>query len=254
MIYAALDDATQAMAWLEQAYDERFNRGVLLLPGFDPVRSDPPFESLERRVGSAATPLRRPDVRLHRRAFIPPPSPASSRRRGRNIHAAREVCIDEDQTHKTPNNRQRGNEHACIWNGRRRPCARRRYLGLRRKWVCQRKQRGPGGSGRDGAAEQLWRSDHRRRRHQRRTVVLTEPGEPDGGPDGRLAQRRRLTHHVVFDDGSVDTGNLDPGASSQPQAIGTAGGAYHCSIHPVMVGSVNQDTAPPPVCQGGYCN
>jgi hypothetical protein len=51
MIYAALDDATQAMAWLEQAYDERFNPGVLLLPGFDPVRSDPPFESLERRVG-----------------------------------------------------------------------------------------------------------------------------------------------------------------------------------------------------------
>jgi hypothetical protein len=51
MIYAALDDATQAMAWLEQAYDERFNRGVLLLPGFDPVRSDPRFESLERRVG-----------------------------------------------------------------------------------------------------------------------------------------------------------------------------------------------------------
>jgi len=63
-----------------------------------------------------------------------------------------------------------------------------------------------------------------------------------------------ITHHVVFDDGSVDTGNLDPGASSQPQAIGTAGGAYHCSIHPVMVGSVNQDTAPPPVCQGGYCD
>jgi plastocyanin len=63
-----------------------------------------------------------------------------------------------------------------------------------------------------------------------------------------------ITHHVVFDDGSVDTGNLDPGASSQPQAIGTAGGGYHCSIHPVMVGSVNQDTAPPPVCQRGYCN
>jgi hypothetical protein len=48
---AALDDATQAMVWLERAYDERFDPGVLLLPGFDPVRSDPPFESLERRVG-----------------------------------------------------------------------------------------------------------------------------------------------------------------------------------------------------------
>lgn len=63
-----------------------------------------------------------------------------------------------------------------------------------------------------------------------------------------------VKHRVAFDDGSVDTGNLDPGASSQPQAIGAAGGAYHCSIHPVMVGSVNQGTPPPPVCQGGYCD
>jgi plastocyanin len=51
-----------------------------------------------------------------------------------------------------------------------------------------------------------------------------------------------ITHHVVFNDGSVDTGNLGPGASSQPQAIAAAGSPYHCSIHPVMVGSVNQDT------------
>ncbi len=55
-----------------------------------------------------------------------------------------------------------------------------------------------------------------------------------------------ITHHVVFNDGSVDTGNLGPGASSQPQAIAAAGGPYHCSIHPVMVGSVNQDTTTPP--------
>src|ERR1700692_5139314 len=33
-----------------------------------------------------------------------------------------------------------------------------------------------------------------------------------------------ITHHVVFNDGSVDTGNLGPGASSQPQAIAAAGG------------------------------
>ena len=60
------------------------------------------------------------------------------------------------------------------------------------------------------------------------------------------------THHVVFNDGSVDTGNLAPGASSQPQAIAAASGPYHCSIHPVMVGSVNQDTTTPPPSQGGY--
>ena len=59
----------------------------------------------------------------------------------------------------------------------------------------------------------------------------------------------RITHRVVLDDRSVDTGDLAPGASSQPMAIGAGGGAYHCSIHPEMVGSVNQDgplTSPPP--------
>ena len=56
------------------------------------------------------------------------------------------------------------------------------------------------------------------------------------------------THRVVLNDGSVDTGDLAPGASSQPMAIGAAIGQYHCSIHPVMVGSINQDTStsPPP--------
>jgi plastocyanin len=62
-----------------------------------------------------------------------------------------------------------------------------------------------------------------------------------------------ITHRVVLNDGSVDTGNLDPGASSQPQAVSGAGGAYHCSIHPVMVGSVNQETPSPTGCQGPYC-
>ena len=60
-----------------------------------------------------------------------------------------------------------------------------------------------------------------------------------------------ITHHVVFNDRSVDTGELAPGASSQAMAIG--GGQYHCTIHPVMVGSVNQDTAAPPTCTDGYC-
>jgi plastocyanin len=50
-----------------------------------------------------------------------------------------------------------------------------------------------------------------------------------------------VTHRVVLNNGSLDTGNLAPGASSQPMAIAAAGG-YHCSIHPVMVGSINQET------------
>jgi TolB-like protein/DNA-binding winged helix-turn-helix (wHTH) protein/Flp pilus assembly protein TadD len=51
MIYASLGDTNQAMNWLEKGYDERFNPGVLLRPGFDPLRSDPRFENLVRRVG-----------------------------------------------------------------------------------------------------------------------------------------------------------------------------------------------------------
>ena len=54
------------------------------------------------------------------------------------------------------------------------------------------------------------------------------------------------THRVVLNDGSVDTGDLAPGASSQPMAIGAASGQYHCSIHPEMIGSINQDTVAPP--------
>jgi TolB-like protein/DNA-binding winged helix-turn-helix (wHTH) protein/Flp pilus assembly protein TadD len=51
VIYASLGDTDQAMRWLEQGYDERFNPGVLIRPGFDPLRSDPRFEDVVHRVG-----------------------------------------------------------------------------------------------------------------------------------------------------------------------------------------------------------
>jgi TolB-like protein/DNA-binding winged helix-turn-helix (wHTH) protein/Flp pilus assembly protein TadD len=50
-IYAALADRDQAMAWLEQGYQQRFNPGVLLRPALDPLRPDPRFRDLVRRVG-----------------------------------------------------------------------------------------------------------------------------------------------------------------------------------------------------------
>jgi TolB-like protein/DNA-binding winged helix-turn-helix (wHTH) protein/Flp pilus assembly protein TadD len=50
-IYAALGDKDLAMNWLEKGYEERFNPGVLLRPGFDPLRSDPRFQDLLRRIG-----------------------------------------------------------------------------------------------------------------------------------------------------------------------------------------------------------
>jgi TolB-like protein/DNA-binding winged helix-turn-helix (wHTH) protein/Flp pilus assembly protein TadD len=51
VIYAALGDKNQAMSWVEKGYEERFNPGVLLRPGFDPLRSEPRFQELARRVG-----------------------------------------------------------------------------------------------------------------------------------------------------------------------------------------------------------
>lgn len=47
-----------------------------------------------------------------------------------------------------------------------------------------------------------------------------------------------VTHRVVLNNGSLDTGNLAPGASSQPMSINNGGGAYHCSIHPSMIGTI----------------
>jgi len=51
MIYASLGDADQAMNWLEKGYEDRFNPGVLLRPGFDPLRSDSRFQDLLHRIG-----------------------------------------------------------------------------------------------------------------------------------------------------------------------------------------------------------
>ena len=51
VIYVALGDNDQAMTWLEKGYAERFNPGVLLRPGFDPLRSDSRFQDLVHRVG-----------------------------------------------------------------------------------------------------------------------------------------------------------------------------------------------------------
>jgi len=47
-----------------------------------------------------------------------------------------------------------------------------------------------------------------------------------------------VTHHLVFDDGSIDTGTLAPGTLSQPITIGAGNRSYHCTIHPTMVGTV----------------
>jgi len=43
------------------------------------------------------------------------------------------------------------------------------------------------------------------------------------------------THRVLLNDRGVDTGNIAPGAYSQPMTL-AAPGPYHCTIHPDMIG------------------
>jgi len=50
-----LGETDQAMIWLEKSYKERFNPSLLMRPCFDPLRSDPRFQGLLRRIGLSTT-------------------------------------------------------------------------------------------------------------------------------------------------------------------------------------------------------
>ena len=63
----------------------------------------------------------------------------------------------------------------------------------------------------------------------------------------------KVTHRVMLDDRSVDTGDIAPGGSSQPLALGAVSKPYHCSLHPSMVGSLNAADTPEPQPCTGYC-
>ena len=75
-------------------------------------------------------------------------------------------------------------------------------------------------------------------------------------PAGRQAIFKNsdiVAHHVTLDDLSIDTGEIAPGASSQPLALGGLSKPYHCSLHPSMVGSLNAAATPEPQPCTGYC-
>ncbi len=76
-----------------------------------------------------------------------------------------------------------------------------------------------------------------------------------GGQQVAFKNNDTVTHHIVLNDGSVDTGDIAPGATSRAVTLPGAGTNYHCSIHPGMIGSSSAATgAPPPECQGPYCS
>jgi TolB-like protein/DNA-binding winged helix-turn-helix (wHTH) protein/Tfp pilus assembly protein PilF len=51
LIYVGLGDWDQAMAWLNKAYDARFNPSILIRAAFDPLRADARFRDLRHRLG-----------------------------------------------------------------------------------------------------------------------------------------------------------------------------------------------------------
>lgn len=94
-------------------------------------------------------------------------------------------------------------------------------------------------------------------------TVVRENGAQSFSPNpaamgGQLVVFRNadvVVHRVVLNDGSIDTGDIRPGGTSNPVTMPAAGTNYHCSIHPGMIGAVNPASGgPPPACTGIYCD
>jgi plastocyanin len=64
-----------------------------------------------------------------------------------------------------------------------------------------------------------------------------------------------VAHHIVLDDGTLQTADIPPGATSAAVPMGTSGSkTYHCAIHPTMVGGFNgSEGVDPPDCSYQYC-
>jgi plastocyanin len=78
---------------------------------------------------------------------------------------------------------------------------------------------------------------------------------PGSAQSGMASWRNADTvvHRIVSNDGTFDTGDIAPGATSSARAVASSGMNYHCSIHPGMIGAINAAAGPPPPCTGIYC-
>jgi plastocyanin len=79
------------------------------------------------------------------------------------------------------------------------------------------------------------------------------PATVDSTQKVQFKNNDKVTHHIMLDDGSGQTENIAPGATSTAIAVG-GNKSYHCTIHPGMVGGFNGSTGdPPPNCTYQYC-
>jgi plastocyanin len=76
-----------------------------------------------------------------------------------------------------------------------------------------------------------------------------------GGQTVVFRNNDSIVHRVQLNDGSLDTGDIAPGATSRSVQMPGNGTNYHCTLHPDMVGAVNTAAgSPPPPCEGIYCD
>ncbi len=89
---------------------------------------------------------------------------------------------------------------------------------------------------------------------QNGTQAFTPNPANFGGQQVMFMNSDKVTHHIVLNDGSVDTGDIAPGATSRVVTMPSAGTNYHCSIHLGMIGGVDAAASTaPPACTGPYC-
>src|SRR5262245_16143012 len=63
-----------------------------------------------------------------------------------------------------------------------------------------------------------------------------------------------IVHRVILNDGTIDTGDILPNATSREVVMPGSGTNYHCSLHPDMIGGVSPAAGgEPPACMGIYC-
>lgn len=86
------------------------------------------------------------------------------------------------------------------------------------------------------------------------TAYQPNPVQASAGDTIAFRNNGGTQHHIVFDDGSVDFGALNPGQTSQTVTLKAGSAKFHCTIHSSMVGAVNAPVPDPPPCQTpGYC-
>jgi plastocyanin len=90
---------------------------------------------------------------------------------------------------------------------------------------------------------------------QNGTQAFTPNPASFGGQTVAFKNNDSVPHRVVLNDGTVDTGDIAPGATSRTVQMPGSGTNYHCSIHPGMIGAVSGSSGgAPPTCEGVYCS